>query len=128
MNTKISVWFILIILSWLYRFVGAFSNLGSVSVLRTFRVLRALKTISVVPGKKSYVIYSWFSTPIKMLDFPSSSFLPSLLPPFLPSCLPSFILSFLHPFLPFIFFAYLSLIAAELVGTNIFPVQLAQAE
>ncbi|NXC68651.1 SCN5A protein, partial [Anhinga anhinga] len=33
-------------------YVGAFSSLGSVSVLRTFRVLRALKTISVVPGKK----------------------------------------------------------------------------
>ncbi|XP_035172676.1 sodium channel protein type 5 subunit alpha-like isoform X3 [Oxyura jamaicensis] len=31
-------------------YVGAFSSLGSVSVLRTFRVLRALKTISVVPG------------------------------------------------------------------------------
>ncbi|XP_009948673.1 PREDICTED: sodium channel protein type 5 subunit alpha-like, partial [Leptosomus discolor] len=36
-------------------FVGAFSNLGSVSVLRTFRVLRALKTISVVPGLKIIV-------------------------------------------------------------------------
>ncbi|NXE21522.1 SCN5A protein, partial [Ardeotis kori] len=36
-------------------FVGAFSPLGSVSVLRTFRVLRALKTISVVPGLKIIV-------------------------------------------------------------------------
>ncbi|XP_052550959.1 sodium channel protein type 5 subunit alpha-like [Tympanuchus pallidicinctus] len=36
-------------------FVGAFSNLGSVSVLRTFRVLRALKTISVLPGLKVIV-------------------------------------------------------------------------
>uniref|UniRef100_A0A672TTT5 Sodium channel protein n=1 Tax=Strigops habroptila TaxID=2489341 RepID=A0A672TTT5_STRHB len=36
-------------------YVGAFSNLGSVSVLRTFRVLRALKTISVVPGLKIIV-------------------------------------------------------------------------
>ncbi|NXJ09624.1 SCN5A protein, partial [Odontophorus gujanensis] len=36
-------------------FVGAFSNLGSVSALRTFRVLRALKTISVVPGLKVIV-------------------------------------------------------------------------
>lgn len=27
-------------------------NVGSVSPLRTFRVLRALKTISVIPGKK----------------------------------------------------------------------------
>ncbi|NXJ54563.1 SCN5A protein, partial [Spizaetus tyrannus] len=36
-------------------YVGAFSNLGSVSVLRTFRVLRALKTISLVPGLKIIV-------------------------------------------------------------------------
>uniref|UniRef100_U3JW60 Sodium channel protein n=1 Tax=Ficedula albicollis TaxID=59894 RepID=U3JW60_FICAL len=36
-------------------YVGAFSDLGSVSVLRTFRVLRALKTISVVPGLKIIV-------------------------------------------------------------------------
>lgn len=39
-----------------YRYVGAFSDLGSVSVLRTFRVLRALKTISVVPGKEFYLL------------------------------------------------------------------------
>ncbi|NXP36158.1 SCN5A protein, partial [Leiothrix lutea] len=37
-------------------YVGAFSSkLGNVSVLRTFRVLRALKTISVVPGLKIIV-------------------------------------------------------------------------
>ncbi|NWW15039.1 SCN5A protein, partial [Falcunculus frontatus] len=36
-------------------YVGAFSKFGSVSVLRTFRVLRALKTISVVPGLKIIV-------------------------------------------------------------------------
>ncbi|NXU98718.1 SCN5A protein, partial [Cettia cetti] len=36
-------------------YVGAFSDLGSVSVLRTFRVLRALKTISIVPGLKIIV-------------------------------------------------------------------------
>ncbi|XP_039236668.1 sodium channel protein type 5 subunit alpha-like [Pipra filicauda] len=36
-------------------YVGAFSTWGSVSVLRTFRVLRALKTISVVPGLKIIV-------------------------------------------------------------------------
>ncbi|OXB69775.1 UNVERIFIED_CONTAM: hypothetical protein H355_016603 [Colinus virginianus] len=36
-------------------FVGAFSKRGNVSVLRTFRVLRALKTISVVPGLKVIV-------------------------------------------------------------------------
>uniref|UniRef100_A0A8C9L9R6 Sodium channel protein n=1 Tax=Pavo cristatus TaxID=9049 RepID=A0A8C9L9R6_PAVCR len=33
-------------------YVGEFVNVGSVSPLRTFRVLRALKTISVIPGKK----------------------------------------------------------------------------
>ncbi|NWS28475.1 SCN5A protein, partial [Polioptila caerulea] len=43
--------FIVIIMA----YVGAFSDLGSVSVLRTFRVLRALKTISVVPGLKIIV-------------------------------------------------------------------------
>ncbi|NXY08510.1 SCN5A protein, partial [Pteruthius melanotis] len=36
-------------------YVGAFNDLGNVSVLRTFRVLRALKTISVVPGLKIIV-------------------------------------------------------------------------
>ncbi|NWI35381.1 SCN5A protein, partial [Picathartes gymnocephalus] len=36
-------------------YVGACSDWGSVSVLRTFRVLRALKTISVVPGLKIIV-------------------------------------------------------------------------
>ncbi|KYO46980.1 hypothetical protein Y1Q_0014534 [Alligator mississippiensis] len=40
--------FIVIVLA----YAGEFSDLGSVSVLRTFRVLRALKTISIVPGKK----------------------------------------------------------------------------
>ncbi|XP_077159583.1 sodium channel protein type 5 subunit alpha-like isoform X1 [Paroedura picta] len=36
-------------------FVGEFADLGSVSVLRMFRVLRALKTISIVPGLKIIV-------------------------------------------------------------------------
>ncbi|NXV65880.1 SCN5A protein, partial [Molothrus ater] len=36
-------------------YVGAFNERGNVSVLRTFRVLRALKTISVVPGLKIIV-------------------------------------------------------------------------
>ncbi|KAM7176580.1 sodium channel protein type 5 subunit alpha-like [Macrochelys suwanniensis] len=36
-------------------YAGEFSDLGSVSVLRTFRVLRALKTISIVPGLKVIV-------------------------------------------------------------------------
>lgn len=37
-----------------YRYVTEFVDLGNVSALRTFRVLRALKTISVIPGE-SYV-------------------------------------------------------------------------
>uniref|UniRef100_A0A8C8SP78 Sodium channel protein n=1 Tax=Pelusios castaneus TaxID=367368 RepID=A0A8C8SP78_9SAUR len=36
-------------------YVGEFSDLGNVSVLRTFRVLRALKTISLLPGLKVIV-------------------------------------------------------------------------
>ncbi|XP_025056251.1 sodium channel protein type 5 subunit alpha isoform X7 [Alligator sinensis] len=36
-------------------YVGEFVNVGSVAPLRTFRVLRALKTISVIPGLKTIV-------------------------------------------------------------------------
>ncbi|XP_029444268.1 sodium channel protein type 5 subunit alpha-like isoform X9 [Rhinatrema bivittatum] len=36
-------------------YVTEFINLGNVSALRTFRVLRALKTISVIPGLKTIV-------------------------------------------------------------------------
>ncbi|KAJ7322135.1 hypothetical protein JRQ81_018422 [Phrynocephalus forsythii] len=36
-------------------YVGAFIELGNVSVLRMFRVLRALKTISIIPGLKVIV-------------------------------------------------------------------------
>uniref|UniRef100_A0A7M4E970 Sodium channel protein n=1 Tax=Crocodylus porosus TaxID=8502 RepID=A0A7M4E970_CROPO len=43
--------FIVIVLA----YAGEFKDLGSVSVLRTFRVLRALKTISIVPGLKVIV-------------------------------------------------------------------------
>ena len=32
------------------RYITFFVNLGKVAVLRTFRVLRALKTVAVVPG------------------------------------------------------------------------------
>ncbi len=38
------------------RYITFFVNLGNVSVLRTFRVLRALKTVAVVPGNiKSFI-------------------------------------------------------------------------
>ena len=43
--------FIVITLAYITFFV----NLGNVSVLRTFRVLRALKTVAVVPGLKTIV-------------------------------------------------------------------------
>ncbi|KAM4626228.1 sodium channel protein type 2 subunit alpha-like [Discoglossus pictus] len=36
-------------------YITEFINLGNVSALRTFRVLRALKTISVIPGLKTIV-------------------------------------------------------------------------
>ncbi|XP_029005832.1 sodium channel, voltage gated, type VIII, alpha subunit b isoform X4 [Betta splendens] len=36
-------------------YITEFVNLGNVSALRTFRVLRALKTISVIPGLKTIV-------------------------------------------------------------------------
>uniref|UniRef100_A0A8C6U5N0 Ion transport domain-containing protein n=1 Tax=Neogobius melanostomus TaxID=47308 RepID=A0A8C6U5N0_9GOBI len=35
-------------------YITEFVNLGNVSALRTFRVLRALKTISVIPGKTGW--------------------------------------------------------------------------
>ncbi|KAH0501976.1 Sodium channel protein type 2 subunit alpha [Microtus ochrogaster] len=38
-----------------FRYVTEFVDLGNVSALRTFRVLRALKTISVIPGLKTIV-------------------------------------------------------------------------
>ncbi|KAF4026426.1 hypothetical protein G4228_018438 [Cervus hanglu yarkandensis] len=39
----------------LFIYVTEFVDLGNVSALRTFRVLRALKTISVIPGLKTIV-------------------------------------------------------------------------
>ncbi|KAG8510387.1 Sodium channel protein type 3 subunit alpha, partial [Galemys pyrenaicus] len=41
-------------------YVTEFVSLGNVSALRTFRVLRALKTISVIPGKKKLVYVTEF--------------------------------------------------------------------
>lgn len=40
-----------------YRYVTEFVDLGNVSALRTFRVLRALKTISVIPGERAIQAY-----------------------------------------------------------------------
>lgn len=36
---------------WSYRYVGTAVDLRGISGLRTFRVLRALKTVSVIPGE-----------------------------------------------------------------------------
>ncbi|XP_041259194.1 sodium channel protein type 2 subunit alpha-like isoform X9 [Onychostruthus taczanowskii] len=46
-------WLDFVVISFAY--VTEFVNLGNVSALRTFRVLRALKTISVIPGLKTIV-------------------------------------------------------------------------
>uniref|UniRef100_A0A8C1L4F9 Sodium channel protein n=1 Tax=Cyprinus carpio TaxID=7962 RepID=A0A8C1L4F9_CYPCA len=48
------------ILTWnkidfIYMYVTEFVDLGNISALRTFRVLRALKTITVIPGLKTIV-------------------------------------------------------------------------
>lgn len=40
-----------------YSYTTEFVDLGNVSALRTFRVLRALKTITVIPG-----LYSFYFT------------------------------------------------------------------
>ena len=42
-----------------YRYVTEFVDLGNVSALRTFRVLRALKTISVIPGESGVKHQGW---------------------------------------------------------------------
>lgn len=39
----------------LYRYVTEFVNLGNFSALRTFRVLRAFKAISVIPGEQFHL-------------------------------------------------------------------------
>lgn len=47
-----------------YRYTTEFVDLGNVSALRTFRVLRALKTISVISGEKNQVKrQGWRDTP-----------------------------------------------------------------
>ena len=42
-------------------------DLGNLAALRTFRVLRALKTVAIIPGKtdfnvKDYIFYYYFIT------------------------------------------------------------------
>ncbi len=44
-----------ILFSIFFRYVTFFVNLGKVAVLRTFRVLRALKTVAVIPGTIFYI-------------------------------------------------------------------------
>lgn len=40
-----------------HRYITEFVDLGNVSALRTFRVLRALKTITVIPGIFIYLLF-----------------------------------------------------------------------
>lgn len=47
----------------LCRYVTEFVDLGNVSALRTFRVLRALKTISVIPGEAAASTHAAAPTP-----------------------------------------------------------------
>uniref|UniRef100_A0A8C5I7L5 Sodium channel protein n=1 Tax=Gouania willdenowi TaxID=441366 RepID=A0A8C5I7L5_GOUWI len=49
------------------RYITAFVKLGSLSVLRTFRVLRALKAISVIPGLKT-IVGALFQSVKKLAD------------------------------------------------------------
>lgn len=48
----LSVVFMHITVIWFCRFLTEFIKVGNLQALRTFRVLRALKTISVIPGKR----------------------------------------------------------------------------
>ena len=47
------------------RYITFFVHLGKVSILRTFRVLRALKTVSVIPGKR----FSHVKLIISLIDY-----------------------------------------------------------
>lgn len=42
---------VMMLVSLCFRYLTEFVDLGNMSVLRTFRVLRALKTITVIPGQ-----------------------------------------------------------------------------
>jgi hypothetical protein len=48
-------------MSCVLRYITFFVNLGNVSVLRTFRVLRALKTVAVVPGMFKCLFFNYYS-------------------------------------------------------------------
>lgn len=47
-----------IIVIWFCRLLTEFIKVGNLQALRTFRVLRALKTISVIPGKGYVLLHS----------------------------------------------------------------------
>lgn len=47
-----------IIVIWFCRLLTEFIKVGNLQALRTFRVLRALKTISVIPGKGYMLLHS----------------------------------------------------------------------
>ena len=45
---------------YLIRYITMVVDLGNVSVLRTFRVLRALKTVAIVPGMSTDWVFLLF--------------------------------------------------------------------
>lgn len=49
-----------------HRYITEFVDLGNVSALRTFRVLRALKTITVIPGNLNFLDYYYILCCIKI--------------------------------------------------------------
>ena len=36
-------------------------DLGNLAALRTFRVLRALKTVAIIPGKSTLIIFNYIN-------------------------------------------------------------------
>lgn len=52
---------------WFCRFLTEFIKVGNLQALRTFRVLRALKTISVIPGKRKGTAHGFAQCPVQQL-------------------------------------------------------------
>ncbi|KAF4788304.1 hypothetical protein TURU_161892 [Turdus rufiventris] len=61
LNIAVSFW------GGILRYITAFQSVGNVSVLRTFRVLRTLKAISVIPGLK-IIVNSLVESVKKLVD------------------------------------------------------------
>jgi len=56
-----------------YRYITMAFPLGNLAALRTFRVLRALKTVAVVPGKQCCAWHSLFSLSVGFSGKPNKS-------------------------------------------------------